>query len=73
MMEHTCTTCNYCRMDTDAESVAMYGRALGYGTCYGMDGGGRLKTPAGTTCKRYWSPLENPSFLPDGTPNREAQ
>ena len=44
-----------CRMDTDAESVALYGRVLGYGTC-GRDGH-TVKAPAADTCGRWWSPL----------------
>jgi hypothetical protein len=48
-----------CRMDTDAESIALYGRALGYGTCYGRpEPGWTVKAPAAHTCERWWSPLE---------------
>jgi hypothetical protein len=66
-----CTTCNYCRLDTDAESVATYGKPIGFGTCYGKDPGARLKAPGTTCCDQHWDPCENPSFLPDGTPNPE--
>jgi len=57
-LQRVCATCHYCRMDTDAESIAMYGRVLGYGTCYGGPGGGwTVKAPAAHTCERWWSPL----------------
>lgn len=57
-LPRVCQTCHYCRMDTDAESVAMYGRVLGYGTCYRESGGWTVKAPAAHTCDRWWSPLE---------------
>lgn len=74
-MERNCQTCHYCRMDTPAESVAMYGRDLGYGTCYGWASGDRVKAPAtdGAACEHWWSPLDSPSYLPDGKPNREKE
>jgi len=51
-----CRTCHYCRLDTDAESIALYGRVLGYGTCY-RHGGNTVKAPAEDTCADWWSPL----------------
>jgi len=59
-LQRVCATCHYCRMDTEAESVAMYGRALGYGTCY-RHGGDTVKAPAAATCADWWSPLEAPT------------
>jgi len=57
-LPRVCRTCHYCRMDTDAESIAMYGRVLGYGTCYGRpEPGWTVKAPAAHTCERWWSPL----------------
>ena len=64
-LQRVCATCHYCRMDTEAESVAMYGRALGYGTCY-RHGGETVKVPAVATCADWWSPLEAPS-APSGS------
>lgn len=50
-LQRVCATCHYCRMDTEAESIAMYGRVLGYGTCYGRpEPGWTVKAPAAPTC-----------------------
>jgi hypothetical protein len=73
-MRPCCQNCNYCRMNTPEEEVAMYGRTLGYGCCLhptAASYGATLKAPllSGTGCGLWWSPLERPSFLPDGTPN----
>ena len=57
-LPRVCSTCHYCRMDTDAESIALYGRVLGYGTCYRESGGWTVKAPGEQSCDRWWSPLE---------------
>ena len=70
MVDRTCATCSYCRLESDEESVAMYGRVLGYGTCYGHGPGRTMKAPCEHVCDRWWSPLEDPQFTAEGQPRQ---